>query len=268
MRISSLRWFGICGLALVPALVLWLEPFSRFALFTKDPDAVYLARQRADEKRNIERMRALKIKALPGYLWSEKVSWKDYHDPGYFYLQDGRVLTLKSLQLGYSTTEKWQAGKELFLCYDEARGVTLLDPVAGVSLPVIEVGEGSHPIDSLVAKLDPMNTYDIVQVGQESSRLWRLEIDRLVGLIREMKYLRGEKRDNFEKLVLVRLEYVHLQRQLAIDGLYRSYYGGTIAGPYAADYEARLVQRVYSQLSELYQDLVSFETESAQDKER
>ena len=211
----------------------------------------------------MELRNAREVKPLKGYLHSEAVVWEDYHDPGMFKLKDGRTLTARLNGWKWEEVLEWKEGKKFYLCYDEKRGATLLEPESGRYLLVRMVyGKDralAHPIDDYLASLNGFKTYDILAVSREGNRLLCLEIDRCVKEVLALKHLPAKERENFIRLTKVRLDYCTMQGSFGVDAIYRSYYGGTAAGPLASSYRRGLFHQALADLLELSDDYAMFD---------
>ena len=116
---------------------------------------------------------------MPDCLFSERVEWNRGHDSGGASLLDKRRLMLVTVAKEEAVIDKWEKGRVLVLCYDETRGVTLLDPETGLRVAVRHITD-RHPIDDYARSLKAETTVAMLAVGLLSERLWSLEIDRSV----------------------------------------------------------------------------------------
>jgi len=204
-------------------------------------------------KDELARLRAArKVQPLAGCLHSEPVAWGRSYDVGGCELKDGR-----RLQLAVAAPDEWQAGRPLVLCYDEASGAHLLDPVAGKRYAVRHI-TGSHPIDGYLRSLHADTTIDLLAAGEEAQRLWRLELDRSVREVLALRHLPADVRANFLKLSRTRLDYLEQQSAFAVSAVYATYPGGTICGPASVEQAAALYRGAYFQLAESYEYYRSF----------
>lgn len=199
---------------------------------------------------------------LPGYLHTEEVSWGRYHDPGVYALKDGREMNVSLNGWKWEQVNAWPKGKKLFLCYDEARGATLLDPETKRWLIVRHIwdpnGKFVHPIADYVESLHPGSTYDIMSAHQEAERLWKLEIDRSVREVLALKHLPKDVRAGFIALTKTRLEYC--RAQLAFGGAaIHADITGTAAGPMTCDYAASLYRDAFEHLSKVSEAYLAFD---------
>jgi len=196
---------------------------------------------------------ARKVKPLEGYLYSEAVEWAGYHhDPGMYSLKSGQEMALDLDGLKWEEVSEWKPGKKLFLCYDEANGATLLEPITGRRLSIlIMYGKGgsfSHPIDEYLDSLNGYTTYGMMSVAYEGTHLLRLEIDRCAKRVLALKYLPESERKNFIKLTKVRIDYCEMQSSFGAAAIHASYAGGTGAGPAGMLYAQGLYRQALSDL--------------------
>lgn len=204
-------------------------------------------------KDDIAKMRAArKPQPLPGYLFSERVLWVADHDSGGAELADKRRLMLVANEAQTNAINQWEKGKVLVLCYDEERGVTLLDPESNVQVSVRHITD-RHPIDDYSRSLNAQTTLGMLAAGEETQRLWRLEIDRSVREVLAFKYLPKEDRENFIKLSKSRLDYLEQQSKFATSAVYATYSPGTICGPLSTEEIVALYRAASFQLSGLYE---------------
>ena len=206
----------------------------------------------------LARLRAArKTQPVPGHLHSEMVGWDRTFDVGGARLEDGRRLQLAASPDLLAVAGKWPKGKLLLLCYDEARGATLLDPEKEVRLAVRHVAE-RHPIDDYLLSLGAETTVDMIAANEEAERLWRLEVDRSVREVLALPHLPADVRADFIRLSKVRLDYVRLQSRFATAAVYATYPGGTICGPASGDEVRALWRSAYFQLAGLQEYYRSF----------
>jgi hypothetical protein len=93
----------------------------------------------------------------------------------------------------------------------------------------------------------------MLAAGEETQRLWRLEIDRSVREVLAFKYLPKEDRENFIKLSKSRLDYLGQQSKFATSAVYATYSPGTICGPLSTEEIVALYRAASFQLSGLYE---------------
>jgi hypothetical protein len=214
-------------------------------------------------KPDIVRLReARKEKPLAGYLYSEEVKWGSYHDEAICTLEDGRDMTADLNDFTWETLHGWKPGKKLFLCYDEARGATLLDPASGrclfVRMITGKTGHMVHPIDAYVRSLEATTTYDMMSSCYEGSRLMRLEIDRCVKEVLALKHLPDVVRRDFILLTKVRLDYCEMQARFGVKAIHASYGSGTAAGPIGLEYRLERYRQALADLLVVYQEYMAF----------
>lgn len=237
-----------------------------WAVFAAEPKVVWATdfKEWDGWKADILELRAARaVKPLKGYLHSEAVVWASAHDPSMFKLKDGRRLNVRLGDWKWEEILAWKDGRNFFLCYDEARGATLLEPESGRSLQVREVygkdESPAHPIDDYLASLNAYKTYDMMSASYEGVRLLRIEIDRCVKEVLALKYLPAKERTNFILLTKVRLDYCEMQSFFGGGAIHRGYYGGTAAGPLAMHYRQGLYRQALDDLLELADDYVCFD---------
>lgn len=193
-------------------------------------------------------------KPLAGYLYSREVAWGRYHDPMVFALADGVEMKADLNGWKWEQVNAWPKGKKLFLCYDEARGATLLDPATGRWLVVRHIwdaqGRFAHPIDAHIASLQAETTLDMINAAQEAQRLWRLEIDRSVKEVLALPHLPKDVRDGFVALAKQRLDYCHGQIAFASAAIHADI-TGTAAGPMTGDYAASVYRDAFEHLAKV-----------------
>ena len=261
----------------MPRLVLWLylvAPLGSFAAPAEAPaaDGVTWAALPSDYlggwwQEEVEKLRATRVeKPAKGCLSSESVAWGRQFDPLGFELADGRQLGLEVSDEALSQIDTWVKGKLLTLCYDEARGVTLVDRATGNRFRVRSIS-GKHPIDSYLASLNPQTTPAMNAVTIEAQRLWRLEIDRSVREVLALPHLPAKVRAEFVALTKVRLDYCGRQSGFGAEAIARNYEGGTIIGPLSGEYAASLYRTAYLDLARLYEDYRSFGSATEAEKE-
>lgn len=200
---------------------------------------------------------ARKVQPVPGHLHSELVGWDRALDGGGARLEDGRRLQLAGDPAQLAAIGKWAKGKLLLLCYDEARGATLLDTEKEVRLSVRHVAD-RHPIDDYVVSLGADTTLGMIAANEEAERLWRMEIDRSVREVLALPHLPADVRADFIRLSEARLEYIRLQSRFAVAAVHATYPGGTIRGPASGDEVRALYRAAYFQLSGLHDCYRSF----------
>jgi hypothetical protein len=207
----------------------------------------------------LARLRAArKVQPVPGHLHSEMVGWDRAFDVGGARLEDGRRLQLAASPDLLAVAGKWPEGKLLLLCYDEARGATLLDPEKEVRLSVRHITD-RHPIDDYLRSLRATySTVEHLAVNEEAQRLWRLEIDRSVREVLAMPHLPPDVRADFIRLSKVRLDYIRLQSRFAAAAIHATYPGGTIRGPASGDASQSLHRAAYLELSSHHESYRSF----------
>jgi len=236
------------------------------ALLSADPKVVWASdlKDWDDWIPSIMELRtAREVKPLKGYLHSEAVVWGSYHEPGMFKLKDGRTLTVRLNGWKWEQILEWKEGKKFFLCYDEKHGASLLEPESGRFLLVRMVyGKDrklAHPLDDYLTSLNGYNTYDMLTVSHEGTRLLCLEIDRCVKEVLALKYLPAKERTNFIRLTKARLDYCKMQSSFGADAIYRGYYGGTAAGPLGMSYRTGLFRQALTDLLDLSDDYDCFD---------
>jgi hypothetical protein len=211
---------------------------------------------------DVEKLRAKRfLQPMAGYLYSEEVVWHEYRDVAQYKLLDGRRLTVDLNGLKWERVNAWPKGKKLTLCYDEARGATLVDPETKHVLLVRGLtkanGQFVHPIDRYLEALDPVTTLDMMSVSQEAQRLWRLEIDRTVREILGYPHLPKDVRAQFIALTKTRLDYCKQQSDFGSAAI-RADITGTAAGPMSGNYAERVYRDAYAQLVALAESYVVF----------
>lgn len=214
-------------------------------------------------KEDVVKMRAdRKPQPAPGYLYSEEVVWDGYHDVNQSHLADGRILSLEWKDKEWDIIFGWEKGKKLLLCYDEANGASLFDPVTMKRFLVTDAwGKGGafiHPIDDYLKSLDAFSTYDMMSANYEAVRLWQLEIDRMVRKVLAKKYLPKKDRDEFIALTAARVRYCELQTSFGAAAIHAGI-TGTAAGPLGGSYTAKLYRDAYRQLAELSDHLKAYD---------
>ena len=212
---------------------------------------------------------ARKVKPLEGCLYSVEVEWAGYHDPGVYSLKSGQEMTLNLNGLKWDEVSEWKPGKKLFLCYDEANGATLLEPVTGRRLTILMMygkdGGFEHPIDDYLESLNAYTTYDMMSVCYEGTRLLRVEIDRCVKRVLAFKHLPDAQRKNFIRLTKVRLDYCEMQASFGVGAIHANYAGGTAAGPEGLSYRQGLYRRALSDLLSVAEECKAYENPAPPD---
>lgn len=204
---------------------------------------------------------ARKPQPMSDCLFSERVEWNRGHDSGGASLLDKRRLMLLTDAKEEAVIDKWEKGRVLVLCYDETRGVTLLDPETGLRVAVRHITD-RHPIDDYARSLKAETTVAMLAVGQEAERLWRLEINRSVREVLAMQHLPKDVRAHFIKLSKTRLDYIEQQADFATRAIYRTYSPGTICGPASSEESVALYRTASFELSRLYECYRSFAEEA------
>lgn len=206
----------------------------------------------------LARLRAArKVQPVPGHLHSELVGWGRSFDGGGARLEDGRRLQLAGQPAQLADAHRWPKGKALLLCYDEARGATLLDPATELRLAVRQMAD-RHPIDDYLRSLPADSTVEMIAANEEAERLWRLEVDRSVREVLALPHLPADVRADFILLTKARLDYVRLQSRFATAAVHATYPGGTIRGPASGDAVRAIWRSAYSELSALHEFYRSF----------
>jgi len=204
-----------------------------------------------------------KEKPIEGCLYSLEVEWAGYRDPGIYSLKSGQQMTLNLNGLKWEEVNEWKLGQKLFLCYDEANGATLLEPITGRRLSILMMygkdGSFSHPIDEYLDSLNGFTTYGMMSVAYEGTHLLRLEIDRCVKRVLALKHLPDAERKNFIKLSKVRIDYCEMQSSFGAGAIHASYAGGTGAGPEGMHYRQGLYRRALSDLLSVAEECKAFE---------
>jgi len=247
------RWM-ICGILVVglhaaePAKVVWATPDKpEWDGWVED-----VVKLRAERK----------PQPLVGCLYSEEVAWDSYHDLNQSILADTRVLSLEWSGKEWDTIDGWKKGQKLLLCYDEANGATLSDPVTKKRFPVSgawkKKGEFVHPIDDYLASLDAYKTYDMMSARYEARRLWRLEVDRVVKKVLAKKHLPAKVRQEFIALSAARVKYCELQGSFGASAIHADI-TGTAGGPMGLNYIADVYRDAYRQLAELADHLRAYD---------
>ena len=209
-------------------------------------------------KDDLAEMRATrKPQPMEGCLYSERVEWNRSHDSGGASLLDKRRLILATDEAQSAIIHKWEKGKVLVLCYDDIRGTTLLELESGLRVAVRHITD-RHPIDDYVRSLDAQTTVGMLAPGEEAQRLWRIEIDRSVREVLDLKHLPKDVRANFIKLSKSRLDYLDQQATFATASVYSAYSGGTIRGPLSNEEIVALYRAASFQLSGLYENYRTF----------
>lgn len=256
MRFLRLPHWIICWLLVVglnaaePAKVVWATPDKpEWDGWVED-----VVKLRAERK----------PQPLAGCLYSEEVVWDSYHDVNQSFLADDRVLSLEWKGKEWDTIYGWKKGQKLWLCYDEANGATLLDPVSKKRFPVSGVwkktGELVHPIDAYLDSLDAYTTYDMMSACYEGRRLWRLEIDRVVKKVLAKKHLPKKVREEFIALSAARVKYCELQGSFGASAIHADI-TGTARGPMGLSYLAGIYRDAFRQLADLADHLPAYDRE-------
>lgn len=244
-----IAWFLIAGLrAAEPAKVVWATPDKpEWDGWVKDVVKMRAARKTQPED---------------GYLHTETVTWDGFHDPNQGHLADGRVLSLEWKDKEWEVLNGWKKGQKLILCYDEANGASLLEPASKRRFLVGDAwkkaGGFAHPIDDYLASLGALSTYDMMSASYEATRLWRLEIDRVVKRVLAMKHLPQKKRDDFIALSAARVAYCELQGSFGAAAIHADI-TGTAAGPLGLSYVAGIYRDAYEHLADLADYLPAFD---------
>jgi len=92
------------------------------------------------------------VHCAPAWDWSERVRYRENHDPSVITLSDGRELMVDSSGASVGDMDKWPKEKPLLLGYRRGSGVVLSDPDTGESMQVLHGLEDKHPIDLLVKR--------------------------------------------------------------------------------------------------------------------
>ena len=244
-------WLLVVGLyAAEPAKVVWATPDKpEWDGWVKDVVKLRAAR---------------KTQPLAGCLYSEEVIWDSYHDVNQSILADGRVLSLEWKGKEWDTIDGWKRGQKLLLCYEEANGATLLDPVTKKRFPVSSVwkktGAHVHPVDDYLDSLEAYTTYDMMSASYEARRLWRLEIDRMVKKVLAKKHLPKKTREEFIALSDARVKYCELQGSLGTSAIHADI-TGTASGPMGLSYVAGIYRDAFRQLADLAEHLPAYDSE-------
>ena len=209
----------------------------------------------------VEDLRAKReIPILKGYLYSEEVSWA-----GHGRLSDGRMPVLMFGEVKREEVYEWEKGRRLFLCYDEARGATLLDKLSGKWLPVRLVYDKdmkpSHPIDSYLLSVYSMASLHVKAVAVEGMRLFRLEIDRYDREINALKYLPENQRKALARICVLRKEYIEQCASFGADAYWNTY-NGTLTAELTLQYEVDLCRNALFDLAKLSEYYATYNEET------
>ena len=119
------------------------------------------------------------------WLYQEKVTYLENHDPSMVYLADERQLSMKFDDLSRRFIDQWPRGKEVMIAYNSGKGTVLLDPSSGNTIPVLG-GLDEHPLDTMWAARDPIGTEDtmgFIGVEHDFDKLWDKEMKRALKVL-------------------------------------------------------------------------------------
>lgn len=209
----------------------------------------------------VEDLRAKReMHILKGYLYSEEVSWA-----GHGNLSDGRRPVLMFGEVKWEEVDEWEKGRKLFLCYDEAKGATLLDKHSGKWLPVRLVYDKdmkpSHPIDSYLLSVYSLASLHVKAVAVEGMRLFRLEIDRCDREINALKHLPESQRKALARIAVLRKEYIDQCARFGADAFYNTY-NGTLTAELTLQYEVDLCRNALFDLAKLSEYYATYNEET------
>ncbi len=210
----------------------------------------------------VEDLRAKReIPILKGYLYSEEVSWAGEFGN----LSDGRRPVLMFGEVKWEEVHEWEKGRKLFLCYDEARGATLLDKLSGKWLTVRLVYDKdmkpSHPIDSYLLSVNSVASMHVKAVAVEGMRLFRLEIDRCEREINALKHLPENQRKALAMICVLRKEYIEQCARFGADAYWNTY-NGTLTAELTLQYEADLCRNALFDLAKLSEYYATYNEET------
>lgn len=253
-----LPWF-IC-------LVLGASVLPAAEMAAPEPKVTWAVKEGAWDgwKPDVVKMRAARpIQPLAGMVFSQRVEWKAYHDINASCLADGRVLNLELKRDEWKKLDAWPKGKELFLCYDEARGASLYDPESKAHFLLRtarnKAGAFCHPIDDYLPSLEAISTYDMMSVGHEGVHLWQAEIDRCVKSVLAKKHLPEKVRREFIELTATRIRFCEQQIAFGAAAI-RADITGTAAGPMVGNYAADIYRQAYFALAQLSDSYDAFDS--------
>lgn len=116
--------------------------------------------------------------------FTQAVSFKACHDPGFIVLADGRELIHAYKNKSFEVIRHWRKGQTLSLKYSSDFGLRLVDK-RGRFVPIF-LSSGEHPIDSLVEQWDDKqySTLAMCQHRSKARELWDAELNRAYKLLR------------------------------------------------------------------------------------
>lgn len=220
MRFLKLRWVKVTGLFL-----LGLLPAVLINVYLGITDAKLADQLRYDGRSHV-------------ILYKENFKWGGYNEGHYpyniwtlgkdVYVQFDDLNVGSNLIVPYSELYEWKKERPVTITYSEVNGVRLVDDLTGRYVSVIYISK--HPIDCYHDQLiNSMTGTEVAQseINIETTRRWKLEIERIFQSVLDKKYMKGEDRENFIKLQKVRNEFMQQQSAVYVKGLYHSP-GGSI----------------------------------------
>jgi hypothetical protein len=215
MRFLKLRWVKVTGLfslGLLPAVFIYIHlGFS---------DAKLAEQLRYDGRSHV-------------ILYKETIKWGGYNEGLYpynvwtlgkdVYVQFNDLNIDSKLIVPYSELSEWKVGRPVTITYSEANGVRLVDDQTGRYASVIYIS--NHPIECYHDQLiESMTGTEVAesQINIETTRRWKVEIERIYQAVLDKKYMKGEDLENFIKLQKLRNEFIQQQSAVYVKGLYHS----------------------------------------------
>lgn len=212
MRFLKLRWVKVTGLFL-----LGLLPAVLIYVYLGITDAKLADQLRYDGRSHV-------------ILYKENFKWGGYKEGLYpynvwtlgkdVYVQFNDLNVVTNLIVPYSELYEWKKERPVTITYSEVNGVRLVDDRTGRYVSVIYISK--HPIECYHDQLiNSMTGSEVVQseINVETTRRWKLEIERIYQAVLDKKCMKGEDRGNFIKLQKVRNDFIQQQSDVYVRGL-------------------------------------------------
>jgi|GEM_PF-5038883 len=192
---------------------------------------------------------------------TEKVVYRDYHDPMVLELTDGRQLQVAPPGFAFERVNRWSTGRALLVAYSAQRGAVVIDSETGSHLAVLAGFGERHPLDLLlerslrlaVNQLDHVEAYDV------SARHWDAETKRIEDFI-----LCDERVHEAGQRAVRRARQAWAAYRKEQRGMVRQLYtlpGGTIWTLYAAQHQHQVARDHAREWMELVDVVISADSE-------
>lgn len=117
--------------------------------------------------------------------WTQPCHYVTQHDPVTIVVDEDREFSVRYPSQGWTAVGAWTEGKALTLSYTEGTGAALLDPAAGLILPLVGWPDDGHPIDLILGRelSKTVTTLDECEAYERAANRWKREITRAFDLL-------------------------------------------------------------------------------------